>query len=101
MFSYVSPRIKWLGRHVSGKIILDVGFAGSYRTATAHQAMRKTNPGSLVVALDIDRRKVFNYHLQHAIVGSGFSLPIKANIIDALVFAEILEHVSSWRLMLK
>jgi 2-polyprenyl-3-methyl-5-hydroxy-6-metoxy-1,4-benzoquinol methylase len=96
MFSYLSPRIKWLSRYVSGKTILDVGFAGSYQQTSAHDAIQKSNPQSLIIPFDIDRQRVFKHQPKNAVVGDGFALPFKSNSIDTVVLAEILEHLEDW-----
>ncbi len=97
MFQYFSPRISWLRANVKGKIILDVGFVGSYRDPVANRTIRKANPKSTVISLDINQKKVLQYKFSSSIVASGFSLPLKKNSVNTVVLAEILEHVRSWQ----
>lgn len=88
----LSPRIKWLLENVSGGKILDIGFVGE-KDPMLHRRIREVNADSLVVGLDINLEAVLKYKIFNSVVGNALFLPFQDGSFDAVILAEVLEHL--------
>ena len=92
-----SPRVKWVLKQIrkrySDKLVLDIGFVGSYEEPYLHFSVREINPPLRLVGLDIARKAVLKWHLADTIVADANALPFKDNIFDAVLLLEVLEHL--------
>ncbi len=89
-----SPRVIWLEENVDGQLILDIGFVGEYEESFVHKSIVNKNPQSTVVGLDI-KEDIANHACDEGVRGDLFQLPFDDNTFDAVVFAEVLEHISN------
>jgi len=81
------PRLRWIIKNVSGKRVLDIGFAA--QGAIVHKALKNCN---MLVGLDIDKTTVLKLRIPNSVVGDAFHLPFKASIFDGCLLAEVIEH---------
>lgn len=91
-----SPRLTWLSQNVTGRTIVDIGFAGVYKTSKAHNLIRHHNPHSTIIPLDFNIELVRKHQIPGSVVANGFQLPLKNKSVDSIVIAEVLEHLSDW-----
>ena len=91
----MSPRIKWILKHINGKKILDIGFIGKYEKPFVHNMIRETNPTATIIGIDINISGVHKHRLKNSVIGSGFHLPFKENSFDIVILAEVLEHLEN------
>jgi len=89
----MTSRVEWLLKHVKGHRILDIGFVGNYEQPVIHIKLRKKNPTSIIVGIDINKDGVHKHKLHNSVLGDAFNLPFKENSFDSVVIAEVLEHV--------
>lgn len=91
----LSPRVKWLIRHVKGEKILDIGFVGEDSAEmVVHDLLRKANPDSEIYGLDNNEEKVKASPWPNCVTGSLYAIPFSDNTFDGVVFAEVLEHLT-------
>lgn len=87
-----SPRIHWLEETVRGTRILDIGFVGEYEDSTTHLRLANANPDSSLFGLDL-KANVPERVVDEGVRGDLFRLPFDAGSFDAVVLAEVLEHL--------
>lgn len=72
--------------------ILDLGFAGEHSEAV-HRELKIRRPQAAVIGLDLNADRVRELGLPRTVIGDAFALPFAADTFDALVVAEVLEHL--------
>jgi ubiquinone/menaquinone biosynthesis C-methylase UbiE len=98
----MSPRINWIINNVTGKKILDVGFAGSEEEyPTVFKLLREKFPGSEVIGMDINAAKVKSLNFSDTIIGDIRKIPLSDNVFDTVIVGELMEHVYFWNDVLK
>lgn len=90
---WIASRLPAQGR------ILDLGFAGEHSEAV-HRELKARLPGAVVIGLDLNADRVRELGLPRTVIGDAFSLPFAAGAFDALVVAEVLEHLPEPTLLL-
>lgn len=89
----LSPRGKWILKNVSGKRILDIGFAGSGdEPDDLFQALLVAFPDKYIAGVDVNAAKVAKLHRKNTIAGNGKNLPFTDQSFDCVVLAEVVEH---------
>lgn len=89
-----SPRVIWLEENVRGETILDIGFVGEYEESFVHKRIADKNLESTIIGFD--KKAEFSDRVQdEAIRGDLFRLPFNNQAFDAVVFAEVLEHITN------
>ena len=93
-------RTDWIASRLPGRgRILDLGFAGEHSEAV-HRELKDRLPGAYVIGLDLNADRVRALGLPRTVIGDAFSLPFAAETFDALVVAEVLEHLPEPTLLL-
>ena len=89
----LSAREQWLISRVSGKRIVDIGFAGEKEEAPAYiSAIARKCPGSQFIGVDLSYEAVYARRQPGAVVGNGKQLPLKAGSASCVILGELLEH---------
>lgn len=88
-----SPRIRWLRENVCGEHILDIGFVGERDLSVAHRAVAESNSDAVLIGFD-RKPSVADRALDEGIRGDLYSIPLADKCVDAVVFAEVLEHLT-------
>lgn len=83
---WIASRLPRAGR------ILDVGFAGDQSEAV-HAELKRQLSDALIVGVDLNAARVRQLRLPRTLVGNAFSLPFADGTFDAVVVAEVLEHL--------
>ncbi len=89
----IAGRVTWILDHFHGSTMLDIGC--TWKTTSGfhlHKEIRKCNPNSLVIGLDIDP-DLHALQYRPLIQASIYQLPFRNNSIDAVGCFEILEHL--------
>lgn len=79
--------------HHSGANILDVGFIGEYQEPFLHNSLRKENPTSNIVGVDVNVNGLLKWNLPNTLAADGEYLPFKKNSFDVVLCLELLEHL--------
>jgi len=88
----ISPRIKWLLKSVNGERILDIGFVGE-KEPVLHRKIKEVNADSFTVGLDINQEAVLRHRISNSVVGDASALPFQDRSFNAIILAEVLEHL--------
>jgi len=92
-----SPRVRWVLNQVqsryNGKLVLDIGFVGSYEQPFLHFALRGQGQSSRLIGLDVDKRGVLKFRAPNSMVGEARRLPLRSKALDVVLLLEVLEHL--------
>src|SRR5687767_13084171 len=83
---WIASRLPRAGR------VLDVGFAGDQSEAV-HAELKRQLPGTVIIGVDLNADRVRTLRLPRTLVGNAFTLPFANDTFDAVVVAEVLEHL--------
>jgi SAM-dependent methyltransferase len=86
-------RADWIASRLplSGDLI-DVGFAGE-SSVFMHQALRVKRPDTRLIGADLNERRVRELGLSRTLVADALALPFATASVDAVIAAELLEHL--------